>query len=233
MAWNAIELQASCYCNFYCNVYMDLDINFSWYLFVSDIKFECTVSFFSTGRFQLIVYREDWARNRLKDRHKGNKMINYLLKQKSDAYDHYCLFYIAVSEEIPLTNSDPPIKVYNFVKIKNGNFQLQLGKNKTNPEFSSLSSFKDKCNLELEGDIELHSITRPELPGRCWFSPLNAWLESFVICSISQTNHCSWKLNKCLNIKICKSLVSKMSNFYPLEVVGRCRKTQLQVGEKR
>ena len=38
----------------------------------------------------------------------------------------------------------------------------------------------------------------------------------------------------CLNIKICKYLLSSqinMSNFQPLEVVGRGSETQLQVGE--
>ena len=38
----------------------------------------------------------------------------------------------------------------------------------------------------------------------------------------------------CLNIKICKCLVSNetnMSNFHPLEVVSRGSETQLQVGE--
>ena len=37
-----------------------------------------------------------------------------------------------------------------------------------------------------------------------------------------------------LNIKICKYLVSRLtniSNFHPLEVVGRGSETQLQVGE--
>ena len=40
--------------------------------------------------------------------------------------------------------------------------------------------------------------------------------------------------NVCLNTKICESLVSNethMSNFLPLEVVGRDSKTQLQVAE--
>ena len=38
----------------------------------------------------------------------------------------------------------------------------------------------------------------------------------------------------CLNIKICKYLVSNepnMSNFHPGEVVGRGSETQLQIGE--
>ena len=38
----------------------------------------------------------------------------------------------------------------------------------------------------------------------------------------------------CLNIKSCKCLISNytnMSNFKPLEVVGRGSETQLQVGE--
>ena len=40
--------------------------------------------------------------------------------------------------------------------------------------------------------------------------------------------------NEVLNIKISKCFVSNqtnMSNFHPLEVVGRGRETQLQVGE--
>ena len=37
-------------------------------------------------------------------------------------------------------------------------------------------------------------------------------------------------LNECLNIKICKCLVSNQTN-HPLEVVGRGSETQLQVGE--
>ena len=38
----------------------------------------------------------------------------------------------------------------------------------------------------------------------------------------------------CLNIKICKFLVSNetnMSNFHPFQVVGRDSETQLQVGD--
>ena len=38
----------------------------------------------------------------------------------------------------------------------------------------------------------------------------------------------------CLNVKICKCLVSNYTNmiyFHPLEVVGRGSETQLQVGE--
>ena len=38
----------------------------------------------------------------------------------------------------------------------------------------------------------------------------------------------------CLNIKICRCLISNlknMNNFHPLEVVGRDSETQLQVGE--
>ena len=41
--------------------------------------------------------------------------------------------------------------------------------------------------------------------------------------------------NECLNIKIFKCLVTNikinMSNFHPLEVVGRGSETKLQVGE--
>ena len=43
-----------------------------------------------------------------------------------------------------------------------------------------------------------------------------------------------WEWNVCINIKICKCLVSNWtntSNFHPLEVVGRGSETQLQVGE--
>ena len=36
----------------------------------------------------------------------------------------------------------------------------------------------------------------------------------------------------CLNIKICECLVSIMTNFQPLEVLGRGSETQLQVCEK-
>ena len=35
----------------------------------------------------------------------------------------------------------------------------------------------------------------------------------------------------CLNIKICKFLVSNITNCHPLEVVGRSRETQFQVGD--
>ena len=35
----------------------------------------------------------------------------------------------------------------------------------------------------------------------------------------------------CLNIKICKGLVSNMSNFHPLQVVCRGSETQLEVGK--
>ena len=55
-----------------------------------------------------------------------------------------------------------------------------------------------------------------------------------LICSINQPNHCYWEWNVCLNIKICKYLCSNytnMSNFQPLDVVGRGSETQLQVGE--
>ena len=41
-------------------------------------------------------------------------------------------------------------------------------------------------------------------------------------------------LTECLDVKIFKYLVSNwtnMSNFHPLEVVGRGSETQLQVGE--
>ena len=43
-----------------------------------------------------------------------------------------------------------------------------------------------------------------------------------------------WKWNVCLKSRIWKCLVSNetnMSNFQPLEVVGRGSETQLQVGE--
>ena len=52
---------------------------------------------------------------------------------------------------------------------------------------------------------------------------------------ISQLIHCYWELNVCFNIEILKkSLVQNstyVSNFCPLEVVGRGSETQLQVGE--
>ena len=54
-----------------------------------------------------------------------------------------------------------------------------------------------------------------------------------LICFISLPNHCYWELNVCLNIKNCKYMCSdqtNMSNFRPLEVVGRDSETQLQVG---
>ena len=60
-------------------------------------------------------------------------------------------------------------------------------------------------------------------------------LQSFLICFISRLDHCYWKLDSCLNIKICKYLrlnSTNLSNFQPLEVVGRGSETQLQVHEK-
>ena len=48
------------------------------------------------------------------------------------------------------------------------------------------------------------------------------------------TNHCYWEWNECSNIKISKYFVwnyTNMSNFHPMEVVGRCSETQLQVCE--
>ena len=47
---------------------------------------------------------------------------------------------------------------------------------------------------------------------------------SFLICFISKLNDIYWKRDESLNIKIYKCLVStstNMSNFQPLEVVGR------------
>ena len=35
----------------------------------------------------------------------------------------------------------------------------------------------------------------------------------------------------CLNINICKCLISNISNLYPLQVVGYSSETQLQVNE--
>ena len=49
-----------------------------------------------------------------------------------------------------------------------------------------------------------------------------------------QMFHWHWKRHECLDIKISKRLVpndTRMSNFHPLEVVGRGSETQLQVGE--
>ena len=54
------------------------------------------------------------------------------------------------------------------------------------------------------------------------------------ICFISRLNHSYCELNECLNITICKYLVSNstnISNFHPLEVAGRGSETQLQVAE--
>ena len=56
----------------------------------------------------------------------------------------------------------------------------------------------------------------------------------FFCPSYSKFNHCYCECNKCSNIKISKCLVSNetlMSNFHPLEIVGRDSETQLQVGE--
>ena len=55
-----------------------------------------------------------------------------------------------------------------------------------------------------------------------------------LICCISRINHSYWGPNVCLNINICKCLVSNytnMSNFQPLQVVDRDSETQLQVAE--
>ena len=57
-----------------------------------------------------------------------------------------------------------------------------------------------------------------------YISPLS-W-----ICSTSWLNHSYWEWNVCLDINICECLVSNqtnMSNFQPLEVVGRGSETQL------
>ena len=48
---------------------------------------------------------------------------------------------------------------------------------------------------------------------------------------ISWSNHCYWVRNVCLNIKICKCMVSDMSNFHLLGVVGCGSETQLQMGK--
>ena len=47
----------------------------------------------------------------------------------------------------------------------------------------------------------------------------------------TRLNHCCWERNVCLSINICKYLVSNcanLSNFHPLEVVGRSSEPQLQ-----
>ena len=51
---------------------------------------------------------------------------------------------------------------------------------------------------------------------------------------LKELNHCYWKLNHSLNIKICKFFISNSTiicNFKPLEVVGRGSDTQLQAVE--
>ena len=56
----------------------------------------------------------------------------------------------------------------------------------------------------------------------------------FQFVLLADLNHCYWKWNSCLNVKICKYLVSNstnMRNFQPLEVVDRGSETQSQVVE--
>ena len=52
-----------------------------------------------------------------------------------------------------------------------------------------------------------------------------------LICFIRRLNRRYWERKVCLNIQICKSLVSNLSDihehFHPLEVVGRGSETQL------
>ena len=55
-----------------------------------------------------------------------------------------------------------------------------------------------------------------------------------LISRLTCLNRRYWEQNASLYIKICKclgSIETKMSNFHPLEVVGRVSETQLQVGE--
>ena len=57
---------------------------------------------------------------------------------------------------------------------------------------------------------------------------------SFYICFISRLDHIYWEWNERFNIAICKCLVlnwANMSNFHPLEFVGRGCGTQFQVSE--
>ena len=47
-------------------------------------------------------------------------------------------------------------------------------------------------------------------------------------------NHSNWERNVCLKIKICKCLISNltnMSDFQPIEIVGCGSETQSQVGD--
>ena len=68
------------------------------------------------------------------------------------------------------------------------------------------------------------------------FNPLPANNDNirYLIRFIRRLNHCYWERNNCLNIKICKLIVSiqtHMSNFQPLEVVDRGSEPQPQVVE--
>ena len=58
----------------------------------------------------------------------------------------------------------------------------------------------------------------------------SARLSSFLICFTGRLNRSNLERNLCVNIKICKSLISNqtnISNFHPLEVVARGSETQL------
>ena len=83
-----------------------------------------------------------------------------------------------------------------------------------------------------ESDVYRRQIlTTKVYPRAVRANPLSAG-SRFLIRLISCLNHSYLELN-CLNSKIFKCLFSNLidiTNFHPLEVVGRGSKTQLQVG---
>ena len=67
------------------------------------------------------------------------------------------------------------------------------------------------------------------------YKPLSVTSWLFVVCFSSRLNHSYLQWNEWLNMKILKcffcQIQRNVSNFHPLEVVGRSSETQLQVGE--